>query len=52
LENLISVSTKPAAGQSAMLKAKIEKVSGGEATGFVYQSEQKVDTSVIRLALA
>jgi hypothetical protein len=37
---------------SAMLKAKIEKVSGGQATGFVYQSEQKVDTSVIRLALA
>lgn len=37
---------------SAMLKAKLSKVSGGEATGFVYQSEQKVDTSVIRLALA
>ncbi len=36
---------------AAMLKLKIDTVVGGQATGFVYESQQKVDTKVLREVL-
>lgn len=48
---LQALKTRVLAELSAMLKAKVEKVAAGEATGFVYDSQLKVDTKVLKEVL-